>query len=113
MPPGQDSKDQDEQNVKVNILDTDEQAIWAGIRDKNICHTTRCTNTDPTHVHFIAIEGHIVHAVVDKTNDTFRVFRSADIDGTVAEMAAQEIDSMCGYMLRTIPKQQKDIVLEP
>ena len=112
MPPSQDSKDQDEQKVKVDILNTDEQAIWAGIRDKNICHTTRCTNTDPTHVHFIAIEGHMVHAVVDKINNTFRVFRSADVDGTVTEMTAQEIDSMCGYMLKTAPKQ-KDAVLEP
>ena len=85
MPSSQDSKDQDEQNGKVDILDTSEQDIWAGIRDKNICHTTRCKNTDPTHVHFIAIEGHVVHAVVDRTNDTFRVFRSADIDGTVAD----------------------------
>ena len=110
MPASQDSNERD---VKVNILNTDEQAIWAGIRDKNICHTTRCTNTDPTHVHFIAIEGHMVHAVIDRENNTFRVFRSADIDGTVAEMTAQEIDSMCGYMLKTIPKQQKDAVLEP
>ena len=107
------SQDSNERNVKVNILDTDEQAIWAWIRDKNICHTTQCTNTDPTHVHFIAIEGHMVHAVIDRENNTFRVFRSADIDCTVAEMTAQEIDSMCGYMLKTIPKQQKDAVLEP
>ena len=93
---------------KLTFWTPTSRAIWAGIRDKNICHTTRCTNTDPTHVHFIAIEGHMVfHAVVDKTKDTFHVFRSADIDGTVAEMAAQEIDSMCGYMLKTIPKQQK------
>lgn len=100
----------DGQKVKVDILNTDEQAIWTGIKNKNICHTTQCTNTDPTHVHFIAIEGHMVHAVVDKTRNTFRVFRSADIDGTVTEMTAQEIDSMCGYMLKTISKQQKDAV---
>ena len=54
----------------------------------------------------------MVHAVVDKINNTFRVFRSADVDGTVTEMTAQEIDSMCGYMLKTAPKQ-KDAVLEP
>ena len=54
----------------------------------------------------------MVHAVIDRENNTFRVFRSADIDGTVIEMTAQEIDSMCGYMLKTIPRQ-KDAVLEP
>ena len=55
----------------------------------------------------------MVHTVVDRENNTFRVFRSADVDGTVTEMTAREIDSMCGYMLRMIPKQQKDAVLEP
>ena len=54
----------------------------------------------------------MVHAVVDRINDTFRVFRSANIDGTVAEMTAQEIDSMCGYMLKMIPRQ-KYAVFEP
>ena len=90
--------------IKIRILDSPEEDVWNGIKNKNICHTTQCNNPNPVHIHLVKTDEYDVTVVVNRINDTFEVFKNTTPSGAIMAMAFNEIDNMCEYMLKTIPK---------
>ena len=54
--------------IKVRILDSQEEDVWNGIKNKNICHTTQCNNPNPVHIHLVMTAEYAVNVAVNRTN---------------------------------------------